>query len=96
MNKLIIMTASSSSNGPLVEVEKGEEKPTGIKLLVLGDSGVGKTSLTQRFVHDTVPGGHSPTIAYDIDFKTHTILDLRTVKFTIVDTAGLERYPYNK
>lgn len=62
-----------------------------IKLLVIGDSGVGKTCLLLRFADDTFTTSHLPTIG--VDFKIKTIeVDGKQVKLQIWDTAGQERY----
>jgi GTPase SAR1 family protein len=44
-----------------------------VKILVMGDSGVGKTCLLLRFSEDVFSESHVPTIG--IDFKTK-LLDL--------------------
>ena len=35
---------------------------TSIKIVFLGDSGVGKTSIVTRYVTGTAPAAHSPTV----------------------------------
>ncbi|KAF8565473.1 hypothetical protein P879_10205 [Paragonimus westermani] len=62
-----------------------------IKLIVLGDSGVGKSSLIRRFVEDHFMQDEPATIGYD--FKPFNVeLDGEIVQFNIWDTAGAERY----
>jgi len=64
---------------------------TEVKLCLIGDSGVGKSSLVQRFVHDTFNPNLESTIG--ASFMTKTLIhDSRTFKFQIWDTAGQERY----
>jgi small GTP-binding protein len=61
------------------------------KLLILGDSGVGKTCFLLRFVEDNFSQSHIPTIG--IDYKTKLVdLDGIRVKLQIWDTAGQERF----
>jgi Ras-related protein Rab-1A len=61
------------------------------KLLLIGDSGVGKSSLLLRFADDTYPDSYISTIG--VDFKIRTIeLDGKVVKLHIWDTAGQERF----
>ncbi|CEL92628.1 unnamed protein product [Vitrella brassicaformis CCMP3155] len=61
------------------------------KLLLIGDSGVGKSCLLLRFADDTYTDSFISTIG--VDFKIRTIeLDGKTVKLQIWDTAGQERF----
>ena len=61
------------------------------KLLLIGDSGVGKTCLLFRFAEDAFNPTFISTIG--IDFKIRTIeLDGKKVKLQIWDTAGQERF----
>lgn len=62
-----------------------------IKLLMIGDSGVGKTSLLLRYANDSFSPTFITTIG--IDFKIKTVcLDSTVVKLQIWDTAGQERF----
>lgn len=62
-----------------------------IKLLLIGDSGVGKSCLLLRFSDDTFTTSFITTIG--IDFKIRTIeLDGKRIKLQIWDTAGQERF----
>nr|CAX70484.1 Rab-protein 10 [Schistosoma japonicum] len=61
------------------------------KLLLIGDSGVGKTCLLIRYVD----GSYSPSFisTIGIDFKIKTIeLEGKKIKLQIWDTAGQERF----
>ncbi|CAL9229018.1 unnamed protein product [Arabidopsis halleri] len=62
-----------------------------IKLLLIGDSGVGKSCLLLRFSDDTFTTSFITTIG--IDFKIRTVeLDGKRIKLQIWDTAGQERF----
>ncbi|KAK2547929.1 Ras-related protein Rab-8A [Acropora cervicornis] len=61
------------------------------RLLLVGNSGVGKTCILIRFVENTYSESYLNTIG--IDFKIRTvILDGKRIKFQIWDTAGQERF----
>lgn len=61
------------------------------KLLLIGDSGVGKSCLLIRFADDTFTDSFISTIG--VDFKIRTInVGGKVVKLQIWDTAGQERF----
>jgi len=62
-----------------------------IKLLMIGDSGVGKTCLLLRYANDSFSPTFITTIG--IDFKIKNIpLEGKRIKLQIWDTAGQERF----
>ena len=62
-----------------------------IKLLLIGDSGVGKSCLLLRFSEDSFTPSFITTIG--IDFKIRTVeIDGKKIKLQIWDTAGQERF----
>ncbi|KAG1664361.1 Ras-related protein Rab-18-B [Nymphon striatum] len=64
---------------------------TTLKILIIGESGVGKSSLLLRFTDGTFDSEQSATIGVDFKVKSLT-LDDNTVKLAIWDTAGQERF----
>ena len=62
-----------------------------LKLIVIGDSSVGKTSILQRFSDNLFPESHMPTIGIDFKVKALQIAD-KHVKLQVWDTAGQERF----
>uniref|UniRef100_A0A3P8UCW5 Ras-related protein Rab-15 n=2 Tax=Cynoglossus semilaevis TaxID=244447 RepID=A0A3P8UCW5_CYNSE len=61
------------------------------RLLLLGDSGVGKTCMLRRFTEGEFDPSHISTIGVDFKMKTLEIDGVR-VRVQIWDTAGQERY----
>jgi len=62
-----------------------------VKIVMIGDSGVGKSALTYRFTEENFDGSFISTIGVDMMLKK---IDLNgeQVKICIWDTAGQERY----
>ena len=62
-----------------------------IKLLILGDSAVGKTCLLLRYTDNNFTSNHLATIGIDFKLKNIEFKDKR-LKLQIWDTAGQERF----
>ncbi|KAG8936213.1 GTP-binding protein of the rab/ypt [Tulasnella sp. 419] len=62
------------------------------KLVLLGESAVGKSSLVLRFVRDQFDDYRESTIGAAFLTQTVTVDEQTVVKFEIWDTAGQERY----
>jgi len=62
------------------------------KLVLLGESAVGKSSLVLRFVKDQFDDYRESTIGAAFLTQTIPLDETTTVKFEIWDTAGQERY----
>ncbi|XP_068109627.1 ras-related protein Rab-25 [Hyperolius riggenbachi] len=61
------------------------------KVVLIGESGVGKTNLLSRFTRNEF--NHDSRTTIGVEFSTRTMtLDGQLVKAQIWDTAGLERY----
>lgn len=61
------------------------------KLLIIGDAGVGKSSILLRFTDDSFDDHIQSTIGVDFKVKHMDVRDKR-VKLTVWDTAGQERF----
>lgn len=61
------------------------------KVVLIGNAGVGKTSLVKRFTQNIFPMGQQSTIGVDFMIK-NLIIDGEKVKLQIWDTAGQERF----
>lgn len=64
---------------------------TTLKILITGESGVGKSSLLLRFTDDTFDNEQAATIGVDFKVKLMNV-DGNNVKLAIWDTAGQERF----
>jgi len=62
-----------------------------LKVIILGDSGVGKTSLMERYVHKKFSSQYKATIGADFLSKEVQIDD-KLVALQLWDTAGQERF----
>ena len=77
-----------------------KEQPILMKVVFVGDSGAGKTSLLRREAEDTFSKEHLATIGVDFRNKIYQVGKI-TVKAQLWDTAGQERFrsiqkPYYK
>ncbi|PGG98942.1 rab family, other [Blastomyces parvus] len=69
----------------------GPKPSSSVKLVLLGEAAVGKSSLVLRFVNNDFQENKEPTIG--AAFLTQKCsLPTRTIKFEIWDTAGQERF----
>ena len=64
------------------------------KVVIIGESGVGKTCIISRFVQDTFNPGQIPTLSAsfiekNIEYKEY---HGKVIKYLIWDTAGQERF----
>ena len=62
------------------------------KLLIIGECNVGKTSLKIRYTENKFDPNVKPNAGIDFKVKTITLGTLETVKLSIWDTAGSEKY----
>lgn len=81
---------SSNTNSSGSNVFGSKKKPT-YKVIVIGDSGVGKTCLTFRFCSGHFPGATEATIG--VDFREKLVkLESEEIRLQLWDTAGQERF----
>ena len=71
-----------------IEEEDYDEK---VKLMILGDSSVGKTSLLKKYCKNEFSHSYITTVGIDFQVKLLNIND-KKIKIQIWDTAGEERY----
>ena len=77
---------------PLKEGASGLENEKIFKLIFIGDSGVGKTSLSIRATKGLFNVNAQATIGFDIFNYAATINNEITIKLQIWDTCGLEEF----
>ena len=63
-----------------------------LKLIMLGDSGVGKTSILARYINNEFSDSLKCTISLENKFKVIDVGHNQYVKLNIWDTAGQEKY----
>ena len=63
------------------------KKKNFLKIVILGDSGVGKTTLLQQYVNGKLNQHSKPTIGADFS-KKELMIDNTIVTLQIWDTAG--------
>eukprot|EP01040_Poterioochromonas_malhamensis_P013790 gene13790-15207_t len=68
-----------------------DSKPREVKVVLLGDTGVGKSSLVLRFVTNNFKPYSESTIGASFMSKLITV-NSKPIKFQIWDTAGQEKY----
>lgn len=67
------------------------KKKNFLKIVILGDSGVGKTTLLQQYLSGRATGNAKPTIGADFS-KKEVMIDNTLVTLQIWDTAGQEKF----
>merc|ERR1711991_569539 len=73
------------------KMSKDDEYDYLFKVVLIGDSGVGKSNLLSRFTRDEFSTDSKSTIG--VEFATRSVAcDGKTIKAQIWDTAGQERY----
>ena len=73
-------------------MSEGETRDHAYKILLLGDSSVGKTCFLKRYTDDTFQDAYLSTIGFDFKFKNVTLKSGKEVRVQLWDTAGQERF----
>eukprot|EP00128_Syssomonas_multiformis_P011043 Colp12_sorted_trinity150504_noHs@4149 len=82
----------AATNGRITGFGNARESPYAtFKLLLIGDSGIGKSSLLLRFTENTFDEELAATIGVDFKIKTVNVSG-KSIQLTIWDTAGQERF----
>ena len=74
--------------------KKNEDKfSQEIKILLIGDSGVGKTSIFNRYLYNSFKEDYHYSSSIGVDFETKNITyKKKKYSLKIFDTAGQERF----
>ena len=70
-----------------------------LKVIIVGDGGVGKTAIAVRFAEGVFREDYKMTIGVDFSIRTIDVPindSIRKVKFQIWDTGGQERFSYTR
>lgn len=62
-----------------------------LKTIFLGDQGVGKTSILNRFANETYENNYKATIGLDFHTK-NVLIEKKEVRLILYDTAGQEKF----
>lgn len=73
-------------------MSEGKTENTIIRVAILGETAVGKTSILSRFLGEVFDPNYIATIGYGKLAKEVTLKSQRKLKLLLFDTAGQERY----
>ena len=62
------------------------------KVVIIGDSGVGKTAIMNRYLYDKFDSESMPTIGSSMQSRQVEVPGEGTLKLTLWDTAGQEKF----
>ena len=93
-NKQLVQLVNSFFNLPKTEAEKqeGSKKPKEYKIITLGSTGVGKTSVFLRLIKETFQDDLQTTINLKIYDDYYIKYKKKKYKLNFYDTSGSERY----
>ena len=72
--------------------DKENEFDSEFKIITLGDSSVGKTSIINSFINDQFIEEPIPTLGIKFSFKILTVNKGKKMKLAVLDTGGQEKY----
>ena len=84
---------SKNKNKEKEDNKNNEDKDSIVfKVITLGDSGVGKSSIIKRYVYNSFLEHTVTTIGISYSFKKVTLKDGTNISLKLIDTAGQEKY----
>ena len=72
--------------------QNNDEENLSFKLITLGNAGVGKTSILQRYLYDKFNINSESTIGIELSYKEIISENNESVTLKIIDTCGQEKY----
>ena len=81
----------NKDNIKIEEVTADDREDYKLKIVIVGDSGVGKTNLIRRFTYNEFNSNSKATVGVEFSSKAYKIND-KIFKIEMWDTAGQERY----
>ncbi len=85
------MTTSNSLSSSITKEISSKQYDDLFKIVIIGDSGVGKTNLIKRFITNTFSDNSKATVGVEFISKSYKI-NKKVFKIELWDTAGQERY----
>lgn len=90
MNKNLSITSDRVTVTVLSDVPSSQN--IAFKVIIVGDSGVGKSCLTMKAIKNTFTEGHNATVGFDFFTFCTLINEATSCKLQIWDTCGQETY----
>ena len=90
MNKNLSITSDRVTVTVLSDVPSSQD--IAFKVIIVGDSGVGKSCLTMKAIKNTFTEGHNVTVGFDFFTFCTLINEATSCKLQIWDTCGQETY----
>jgi small GTP-binding protein len=91
-NDIIINDSGAHSKRESKNIEKVSISFINLKVILLGDSGVGKTSIIGRYIDSSFKDDYKATIQVESRIKIINEDDKTSIKLNIWDTAGQEKF----
>lgn len=85
------MSKNMQASHPSTKVHRERTFDIMAKMIIIGDSGVGKTNILTRFCHNVFKDSHVATIGVDFNVKIMEVEGVK-IKMQVWDTAGQERF----
>ena len=73
-------------------MSKNKENADAMRVITLGESGVGKTSIIRRYIHNIFDENNLSTIGLNFSFKEVKLKNGKSINIKLIDTAGQEKY----